>query len=194
MKKQMFYLAAICLVMASCADTADVRDAKGGYRFKTTGKVTLQMPDESNPKATVSQVVNLTNETGSFELVSLKDNDKVLLTFDQLNGDVYHTKGTLSGDELSFDAFTRTLDLPITTEYSDTLHIPYLDLLGQNKFRDSIITYTKTETEVFDITVTGNAKTYENNIIFSLNYKGQSQEDKQRTVEGADIQMLCKKN
>ncbi|GEM_PF-997601 len=194
MKKQMFYLAAICLVMASCADTADVRDAKGGYRFKTTGKVTLQMPDESNPKATVSQVVNLTNETGSFELVSLKDNEKVLLTFDQLNGDVYHTKGTLSGDELSFDTFTRTLDLPITTEYSDTLHIPYLDILGQNKFRDSIITYTKTKTEVFDITVTGNAKTYENNIIFSLNYKGESQEDRRRTVEGTDIQMLCKKN
>ena len=141
MKKQMFYLAAMCLVMASCADTADVRDAKGGYRFKTTGKVTLEMPDESNPKATVSQIVNLTNETGSFELVSLKDNDKVLLTFDQLNGDVYHTKGTLSGDELTFDAFTRTLDLPITTEYSDTIHIPYLDILGQNKFRDSIITY-----------------------------------------------------
>lgn len=194
MKKKMFYLAALCLVMASCADTADVRDAKGGYRFKTTGKVTLQMPDENNPKATVSQIVNLANETGSFELVSLKDNDKVLLTFDQLNGNVYHTKGTLSGDELNFDQFTRTLDLSITTDYADTLHIPYLDILEQSKFRDSIITYTKTRTEMFDITVSGYAKTYENNIIFSLNYKGQSQEDKQRTIEGTDIQMLCKKN
>ena len=190
MKKQFVYLAALCLLLASCADTADVRDAKGGYRFKTTGKVTLEMPDESNPRATVSQVVNLSNESGSFELVSLKDNDKVLLTFDQLNGDVYHTKGTLSGDELTFDAFTRTLDLPITTEYSDT--IPIHSVLGT--VRDSIITFTKTTTEVFDITVSGNAKTYENNIIFSLQYKGQSQEDKQRTIEGSDIQMLCKKN
>lgn len=194
MKKQMFYLAAICLVMASCSDTADVRDAKGGYRFKTTGKVTLQMPDTNNPKATISQVVNMNNESGTFELVSLKDNDKVLLTFDQLNGDVYHTKGTLSGDDLTFESFTRTLDLPITTEKYDTIHLPYKGPLGQSLVRDSIITITKTKIEVFDITVTGSAKTYENNIIFSLNYKGQSQEDKQRTIEGTDIQMLCKKN
>lgn len=190
----MFYLAAICLVMASCSDTADVRDAKGGYRFKTTGKVTLQMPDTNNPKATISQVVNMNNESGTFELVSLKDNDKVLLTFDQLNGDVYHTKGTLSGDDLTFESFTRTLDLPITTEKYDTIHLPYKGPLGQSLVRDSIITITKTKIEVFDITVTGSAKTYENNIIFSLNYKGQSQEDKQRTIEGTDIQMLCKKN
>lgn len=190
MKKQLVLFAMACVLLTSCSDTAEIRDAKGGYRFKTTGKVTLQVPDRKNHKATVSTVVNLANESGSFELVSLKDGDKVLLTFDQLNGDVCHTNGILSGDELTFEAFNRTLNLPIVTEYSDTIHIH--PLIGT--VRDSIITYTKTRNEMFDITVTGNAKTYENNIIFNLTYKGESQEDKQRTIEGNDIQMLCKKN
>ncbi len=190
MKKQLVLFAMACVLLTSCSDTAEIRDAKGGYRFKTTGKVTLQVPDGKNQKATVSTVVNLANESGTFELVSLKDGDKVLLTFDQLNGDVYHTNGVLSGDELTFEAFNRTLNLPIVTEYSDTIHIH--PLIGT--VRDSIITYTKTHNEMFDITVTGNAKTYENNIIFNLTYKGESQEDKQRTIEGSDIQMLCKKN
>lgn len=190
MKKQFVLLAALCLLMASCDDSAEVRDAKGGYRFKTTGKVTLYTPDESNPKATLSTVINLTNETGSFELVSLKDGDKVLLTFDQLNGDVCHTEGTLSGKDLSFNPFTRTLEVPVDTEYKDTIRIPIIGDLT----KDSIYTYTVTKTEVFDITVSGTGKTYENNIIFSLNYKGESQTDKQHTIEGTGIEMLCKKN
>ncbi len=184
MKKQFVLLAALCLVLASCEDTA------GGYRFKTTGKVTLSVPDESNPNATVSTVVNLTNETGSFELVSLKDGDKVLLTFDPLNGDVSHTEGVLSGKDLSFNSFARTLELPVDTEYKDTIRIPVIGDLT----RDSIYTYTVTKTEVFDITVSGTGKTYENNIIFLLTYEGQSQTNAQHTIKGTDIEMLCKKN
>lgn len=190
MKKQLVLLSVVCLLLASCSDSAEIRDAKGGYRFKTTGKVTLKVPSESNHKVKESSTVNLANETGSFELVSLKDDDKVLLTFDQLNGDVYHTEGVLSEDELTFDPFTRTLNLPIVTEYSDTIHVH--TVLGT--VRDSIITFTKTRNEVFDITVSGTGTTYENNIIFNLTYKGESQEDDERTIEGTDIQMLCKKN
>lgn len=187
MKKQFFLLAALCLVLASCEDTADVRNAKGGYRFKTTGKVTLSVPDESNPKATVSTIVNLTNETGSFELVSLKDGDKVLLTFDPLNGDVSHTEGVLSGSDLTFNAFTRTLEVPVDTEVKDTITIP---IIGG----DTVYTYTVTKTEVFDITVSGTGKVYTNNIIFSLVYEGKSQTNEQHTIKGTDIEMLCKKN
>ncbi len=190
MKKQFVLLATLCLVLASCEDTADVRDAKGGYRFKTTGKVTLSTPDEANPKATISTIINLTNETGSFELVSLKDGDKVLLTFDQLNGDVCHTEGALSGKDLSFSPFTRTLELPIDTEYKDTIRIP---IIG-NLTRDSIYTYTVTKTETFDVTVSGTGKVYTNNIIFSLTYEGKSQTNEQHSIKGTDIEMLCKKN
>ncbi len=186
MKKQFVLLAALCLLMASCEDSAEVRDAKGSYRFKTTGKVTLTTPDETNPKATVSTVINLTNETGWLRVKSLKDGDKVMLTFDQLNGDVYHTEGTLSGKDLTFNSFKRTLEVPVETEYVDTITIP---IIGGDT-----ITRTVTKTEMFDITVSGTGRTYEDDcIIFTLNYSGESQTDKQHTIEGTGIEMHCNK-
>ncbi len=184
-------LAAVLMGMAAgltgCQDTAEVRDVKGGYRYKTTGQVTLQ---ENFKGATLADTipVKLTNESGQLEVVSLYNEDSLLITFDQLNGDVCYTRGTTDGKTIHFAPYTRTLEIPFETEKKDTLHI------GTALFpRDTVITYTKRETEMFNITVSGSALVFENNLIFDLKYSGKSQTT-ERTILHSVVRMQAKKN
>lgn len=180
-------LAAVLMGLAACQDTAEVRDVKGGYRYKTTGQVTLQ---ENFKGATLADTipVKLTNESGQLEVVSLYNEDSLLITFDQLNGDVCYTRGTTDGKTIHFAPYTRTLEIPFETTKYDTLH------LGTTLFpRDTVITYTKRETEIFNITVSGSALVFENNLIFDLKYSGKSQTT-ERTILHSVVRMQAKKN
>lgn len=183
----------VCVLMGmaagltGCQDTAEVRDVKGGYRYKTTGQVTLQ---ENFKGATLADTipVKLTNESGQLEVVSLYNEDSLLITFDQLNGDVCYTRGTTDGKTIHFAPYTRTLEIPFETTKYDTLH------LGTTLFpRDTVITYTKRETEIFNITVSGSALVFENNLIFDLKYSGKSQTT-ERTLTSRGVRMQAKKN
>lgn len=184
-------LAAVLMGMAAgltgCQDTAEVRDVKGGYRYKTTGQVTLQ---ENFKGATLADTipVKLTNESGQLEVVSLYNEDSLLITFDQLNGDVCYTRGTTDGKTIHFAPYTRTLEIPFETTKYDTLH------LGTTLFpRDTVVTYTKRETEIFNIIVSGSAQVFENNLIFDLKYSGKSQTT-ERTILHSVVRMQAKKN
>lgn len=184
-------LAAVLMGMAAgltgCQDTAEVRDVKGGYRYKTTGQVTLQ---ENFKGATLADTipVKLTNESGQLEVVSLYNEDSVLITFDQLNGDVCYTRGTTDGKTIHFAPYTRTLEIPFETTKYDTIKI------GVKPFEyDTIISIPARETEIFNITVSGSALVYENNLIFNLKYSGKSQTS-ERTILHSVVRMQAKKN
>ncbi len=173
--------------LAACQDTAEVRDVKGGYRYKTTGQVMLQ---ENFKGATLADTlsVKLPNESGQLEVVSLYSEDSVLITFDQLNGDVCYTRGTTDGKTLHFAPYTRTLEVPFETTKYDTIKI------GIKPFEyDTIISIPARETEVFNITVSGSAQVYENNLIFNLKYSGKSQSS-ERTLTSRGVRMQAKKN
>ena len=187
MKSKIIVLISIMSVLVSCSDTGAVRDVQGAYRYKTTGKVVLE---ENYPGATKGDtlVANLDNESGTLDVVSLHDGDALLLTFDQLNGDVMATQGTTDGSRLQFTPYTRTLEVPTTVKYFDTLHIG-LGLLIQ----DSVIVRERNEYETYDITVNGYADVYDNTLIFKLNYSGRSQTT-ERTLRGAGITSLAKRN
>lgn len=180
-------LAGVLMMMAACNDTAEVRDVKGGYRYKTTGQVMLQ---ENYRGATLADTlsVRLTNESGQIEVVSLYDKDSVLLTIDQLNGDVCYTRGTTDGKTLRFAPYTRTLEVPFETTKYDTIKI------GVKPFEyDTIISIPARETEIFNITVSGSALVFENNLIFNLQYSGKSQTT-ERTLVSRGVRMQAKKN
>lgn len=180
-------LATVLMVMAGCQDTAEVRDVKGGYRYKTTGQVTLQ---ENYKGATLADtlLVKLTNESGQLEVVSLYNEDSLLITFDQLNGDVCYTRGTTDGKTVHFAPYTRTLEIPFETTKYDTIKI------GVKPFEyDTIISIPARETEIFNITVSGSALVFENNLIFDLKYSGKSQTS-ERTLTSRGIRMQAKKN
>ena len=187
MKSKILVLSAIVLCLASCNDSATVRDVKGAYRYKTTGKVTLEENFQGATKAD-TLVANLDNESGELEVVSLHDGDSVLLTIDQKNGVVVATRGMTSNGRLHFNPYRRTLDVPLTNTYYDTVSIG-IGLLS----RDTVLVREKNEYETFDITVKGYADIYDNNLIFNLEYAGSSQST-ERTLRGREIKSLAKKN
>ena len=187
MKQKLTIMAGLLLLLAACDDTAEVRDVKGGYRYKTTGQVMLQ---ENYKGATLADTLSLklTNESGQMEVVSLHNNDSVLLTIDQLNGDICSTRGTTDGKTLRFAPYTRTLTVPYESTRYDTLKI------GIAPFEyDTIIAIPVRETERFDITVSGTARVYDNNLLFDLKYSGKSQTS-ERTLVSRGIRMQAKKN
>lgn len=187
MKSKLFILLGAVLCMIACSDSGAVRDAKGAYRFKTTGKVTLE---ENYAGATKADTIlaNLDNESGTLEIVSLHDGDSVLMTIDQLNGDVIVTRGMISDGRLSFASYNRTLEVPLDVTYYDTISIGIGALT-----KDTIIAYERHEYEVFDISVRGYANVYDNNLVFNLDYSGKSQTT-ERTLRGKGIRSLAKKN
>ena len=63
-KTKMIFTAAFALLLASCSDTADVRDIKGGYHYKTSGQVEIS----DNGKSTIEQ---LGQETGMLEVACM---------------------------------------------------------------------------------------------------------------------------
>lgn len=187
MKQKLTILAGLLLLLAACDDTAEVREVKGGYRYKTTGQVVLQ---ENRKGATLADTmsVKLTNESGQMEVVSLHSNDSVLLTIDQLNGDVCSTRGTTDGKTLHFAPYTRTLTVAYESTRYDTIKIGIAPLEY-----DTVIAVPVRETELFDITVSGTAQVYDNNLLFNLKYSGKSQTS-ERTLLSRGVRMQAKKN
>lgn len=187
MKTKLIILLGAVLCMVACTDSSEVRGAKGAYRYKTTGKVTLE---ENFAGATKGDtlVANLDNESGSLEVVSLHDGDSLLLTIDQKNGDVIVTRGIVKNNRLTFAPFGRKLEVPEDVTYYDTLSIGVGILT-----KDTVIARERREYEAFDIIVSGYADVYDNNLVFSLEYNGKSQST-ERTLRGKGIRSLAKKN
>lgn len=189
MKSKIFILLSAVLCMVACSDSSEVRDVKGAYRYKTTGKVTVKESVEQDGwTKTDSTVINLDNESGTLEVVSLHNGDSLLLTIDQKNGDVMITRGIVSGGRLNFVPYHRTIDVPTVVKYYDTISID-LGLIS----RDTVLVRERNEYEMYDITVSGSAEVYDNNLVFNLNYNGKSQTS-ERTLIGRDIRSLAKKN
>lgn len=187
MKKLIILFGTALLFLSACTDTAGVRDVKGSYRYKTTGKVTLEENYKGATKAD-TLVANLDNESGTLEVVSLHNGDSLLLTFDPLNGDIAVTRGVLDGSTIRFASYRRTLEVPTTVKYFDTVSLG-IGILSY----DTVIVRERNEYEVYDITVHGHANVYDNNLIFVLDYSGTSQTS-ERTLKGTNIQSLAKKN
>lgn len=189
MKSKIIILLGAVLCMVACNDSSAVRDAKGAYRYKTTGQVTVEESVEQDGWTKIdSTVVNLDNESGTLEVVSLHNGDSLLLTLDQKNGDVTVTRGAINDGRLHFVPYHRTLDVPTVVKYYDTITLD-LGLIT----RDTILVRERNEYEVYDITVSGSAEVYDNNLVFNLNYNGKSQTT-ERTLRGRDIRSLAKKN
>lgn len=187
MKSKLLILLVAVSCMIACTDSSEVRGVKGAYRYKTTGKVTLEENFAGATKAD-TLVANLDNESGSLEVVSLHNDDSLLLTIDQLNGDVIITRGATKDGRLTFVPYSRTLEVPTDVTYRDTISIG-IGILS----KDTIIERVRREYEVYDITVRGYADVYDNNLVFNLEYNGRSQSS-ERTLRGKGIRSLAKKN
>ena len=163
MKGKIVIYVGLLLGLVACSDTAAVRSVEGAYRFKTTGQVTIEENYAGATKAD-TMLITLANETGTLEMVSLHKGDSMLLTIGLVN----------NGSRFDFVPFSRTLEVGMPKGKLDSLV--------------NIVHY-----EMFDITVSGYAEVYDNNLVFRLTYKGES-ETTERTLRGSNIMMLAKKN
>lgn len=181
--KSFITLAAILLFMYGCNETMDVRSVKGSYSYKTSGQAEMGNLENGDKK------IKLDNESGQLEIISLHDDDNVLLTFNQLGGETYSSKGTVNDDELEIEPFFRTYTVNTTVVVYDTIHT----VVGGILDIDTITSHEKIISEVFDITVSGNGKIYDNSIIFDFKYEGKS-ENSDYTLKSEKVQMIAKRN
>lgn len=187
MKSRILVLMAITLCLSGCKDSSSVRDVKGAYRYKTTGKVTLQENYNGATKAD-TLVANLDNESGTLELISLHNGDSVLMTIDQLNGNVIVTRALVSEGRLDFAPYERLLEIASDVKKFDTIQ---MEVAGVSV--DTVIVSERREYEPYDITVSGYADVYDNSLVFTLEYAGKSQTT-ERTLRGTEIKSLAKRN
>lgn len=152
------------LGFASCQ--SPIHTLTGEYSYKISGQVNI-----GNTSTCV-----LNDEIGSLNIIH-KTDSIYILTFNTLNGGVYHTEATLSGKELTLDEFQRTLSVTYT-ENSDT----FIGNATGSLYTDN-----------FSITVRGNGILYDQTIIFDLQYSGK-QLDKQQSLRGNNITLIAKKN
>lgn len=188
MKSKLFIVfAAAMLMFVSCSDSSAVRSVKGAYRYKTTGKVVLEENYNGATKAD-TLVANLDSESGTLELVSLHDDDSLLITFDQLNGNVMATRAVIDEKRIYFTPYKRMIEVATDVKTFDTVKLE-LGLLSY----DTVIVRVQHEYEPYDITVSGYADVYDNNLLFNLDYTGKSQTS-ERTLRGRGITSLAKRN
>ncbi|MGN0187558.1 MAG: hypothetical protein ACI392_07435 [Paludibacteraceae bacterium] len=174
---------AVAMMMCGCDDAAAVRSAKGTYSFKTSGQAVLDSL-EGDAKSIV-----LDDESGQLEIISLHDADSLLLTFNQMGGGVYSSRGTLKDNELRFEPYARTYSVVTTVTVYDTVHTVIGGVIGV----DSISGHNELVNDVFDITVSGVGHVYDKSIIFQLRYDGRSASS-ERILTAENVQMIAKKN
>lgn len=181
--KRILIFTSISVILLGCEETMEVRSAKGSYSFKTSGKAELGNLDRED------KTIELENESGQLEIISLHNEENVMLTFNQINGGVYSTKGTIKDDILEIEPYTRTYTITSTITIYDTIHTTIGGILNV----DSISSHEKIIHEIYDIEVSGNGTIYDNSIIFTLKYDGKS-DSSERTLKSENIQMIAKKN
>lgn len=168
MKKyfKMVVLASIAVLAVSCTDT--VKSLTGSYSYQIAKKgVSI---NDSIP-------AKLTSEIGALEIERSKD-DKVLLTFNSMKGDVYTTKGKIDDKTITLEPFSRTLDGSDIIKQEDVLPP----------------TVEKTVNETFNVDVSGEAEIHDETIHFFLQYAGTGISDNSTTITGENILMIAKKN
>ncbi len=105
---------------------------------------------------------NLPDEIGVLHILSTdRKSEEVVLTMNQLGGSVVTTHGMVEGNRIELENFERTLKLQTTLQEKN-----------------------------FVLQVGGYGERYENTIVFTLEYDGES-EDGEYTLSGEDIRMVA---
>jgi len=104
MKKNIFILVILTVALVGCKDNAEVRSAIGTYSYKSSGTLVL---DSLNQGTSDTLIQVAFTEIGALEVISMKDKDSVMVTFNELLGDVYSTRGSIKGNEIILQPFFR---------------------------------------------------------------------------------------
>jgi len=106
-RNKLLLFISLCLIgigLMSCQD--QVRPISGTYSYKISGTVRVDGTQRT-----------LSTEQGAMEIVRI-DNEKALVTFNILAGDVYHTNATIENKQITFEPYERDI-----TIFAETYHV-----------------------------------------------------------------------
>ena len=149
------------ILLTAC--TEPVQPFLGDYSYKITGDVLVND----------SIITPLIDKIGALNVIHI-DDSTVLLTFNELEGGVYTTRGHVSESYIVIDPFKCN----ITIQSEETEDFPQRPT--------TILTTYATE-------VSGQATRYDHTLLFDLRYQGTSISDSS-TLVGDHITMVAKKN
>lgn len=149
------------ILLTAC--TEPVQPFLGDYSYKITGDVLVND----------SIITPLIDKIGALNVIHI-DDSTVLLTFNELEGGVYTTRGHVSESYIVIDPFKCNITIQ-SEETEDFAQRP-----------TTILTTYATE-------VSGQATRYDHTLLFDLRYQGTSISDSS-TLVGDHITMVAKKN
>ena len=149
------------ILLTAC--TEPVQPFLGDYSYKITGDVLVND----------SIITPLIDKIGALNVIHI-DDSTVLLTFNELEGGVYTTRGHVSESYIVIDPFKCNITIQ-SEETEDFVQRP-----------TTILTTYATE-------VSGQATRYDHTLLFDLRYQGTSISDSS-TLVGDHITMVAKKN
>ncbi len=112
MKNKVLFIA-ICVVVAltSCQKKG-LNLFQGDYSYKTSGSVTITEVPTENDSVSMSFGVDLNNEIGHLEIVTLdKKNDSVLVVMNAMGGKVNVACARVENDKIHFADFPKKLQI-----------------------------------------------------------------------------------
>ncbi len=128
--------------VSSCSEKEGASLFEGNYSFKTSGSLNVQRTSPESTDAPAEATLYLTAESGQMNIV--KDGkDQVIITMNIIGSDVLVFKGEVDKTTLNITQAKRVIDV-----------------------RDGAVSAT------FDCTVSGQARRYDNLLIFTLAYDG----------------------
>ena len=165
MKKILYYITFTIITVCLSACEPTVQNIYGEYEFKLSGYVTKDQ----------SQTVVLPNEAGTLYITYL-NKGTMMLTFNTNDGCAYTTQGSINGNELEFNPFSRTISLSTKTQVSNILGVPI----------------ETTNIEHYNTEVYGTGTIYGETIHFNLQYSG-SEFTGSKKIIGDNILMIANK-
>lgn len=117
MTRTLLLTAFCCLFAFTSCKKSGANLFAGDYSFKTSGEVSITAKAETNDNnlpIPASLDVNLSNNIGQMNIcISDKQNDKVIVVINYINGDVITTTGTCDGRTIYIDEYQHDI-LPVS--------------------------------------------------------------------------------
>lgn len=113
MRKLRFSLVICSLMLLASCQKNGLRLFEGDYSYKTSGTVQMtEIASDSSLNAPLSFKVNLQNEIGQMQVISLdKGADSVMVIMNTMGGDVIVAHAKVDKDKIMFHDFNREINL-----------------------------------------------------------------------------------
>ncbi len=167
---RLFPLLIVMLLLTACQ--RDVSRMAGDYSYKLSGEIEIVAAD-----GTVTHTV--VRKIGQMNILRQQDND-VLVTLNELSGDVVVMQGQVRGDSLILEPaeFTTTI-----AALNDDDHSIIEEILNAGEIAG-----------IYKVNASGRGALVDNILILKMHWIGRQLDTPQTTIEGTDLTLVAERN